>query len=115
MTISAIKSGPTTPVVSDSSKKNNGSGFQSALAAAQSSAPSPADEAAASAKMTPAQRLRADSLTKLSIKESDLDAMSPDQRKVMEDKIAEMIADAQAKSVPLMTKLSAPMSRPVIA
>jgi predicted flavoprotein YhiN len=43
------------------------------------------------AKMTPAQKMRAAMLSKLGVTEEQLKAMSPDERKKIEDKIKDMI------------------------
>ena len=53
-------------------------------------------------KLTPAQRIRVDLLEKLGLTEEDLAAMTPEQRKAVEEKLRDLIQqqmqEAQAKT-----------------
>jgi hypothetical protein len=55
------------------------------------------------AKLTPAQKMRAAMLSKLGVTEEQLKAMSPDERKKIEDKLKDMIKQ-QVENDPTMKK-----------
>jgi TPP-dependent pyruvate/acetoin dehydrogenase alpha subunit len=55
------------------------------------------------AKMTPAQKMRAAMLSKLGVTEEQLKAMSPEERKKVEDQIKDMIKQ-QVENDPTMKK-----------
>lgn len=74
-----------------SSKSTSGSDFASMLSAAQGTDDSPEAQLAAMTKMTPEQRMRAAILAQMGYKQSDLDKMSPADRKAVEDRISTMM------------------------
>jgi hypothetical protein len=49
--------------------------------------------------MTPAQRMRANILASMGLKESDLAAMDPKQRQAVEDQIAKQLKQAAEKQI----------------
>jgi hypothetical protein len=61
--------------------------------------------------MTPAQKMRAAMLAKLGVTEEQLKAMSPEERKKIEDKLKDMIKQ-QVENDPKMKKGSCWTSRP---
>jgi hypothetical protein len=81
--------------------KPAGAASSDPLAAAP--AKSAKDEFMDYAKMTPAQKMRAAMLSKLGVTEEQLKAMSPEERKKVEDQIKDMIKQ-QVENDPTMKK-----------
>ncbi len=63
----------------------------SAMSSSPTSATSPRDEFEKFQAMTPAQKMRAMMLAKLGLTEEQVKAMSPEERKKVEDKLKDMV------------------------
>jgi hypothetical protein len=69
------------------------------LQASSAKAKSVDDQFKQYADMTPAQRMRANILASMGLKESDLAAMDPKQRQAVEDQIAKQLKQAAEKQI----------------
>jgi hypothetical protein len=97
MRIGASGNGSSFQVASISAKADSGAKY-AAAAGSTNAGGNAADELEAYVKMTPAQRMRYELLKKLGITEDDLGKMTPDQRKGVETKLADLVKQEMAKA-----------------